>query len=200
VALVEQAAPVDLRQRPPDRLDVALIERPIGVVEVEPEADPLGQPVPLLEVGEYRLAAARVERADPVLLDLRLRFDAELFFDCNLDGQPVTVPAALALDEMAAHRLKAWVDVLEHAREHVMGAGRSVRRRRPLVEDPARRSGTGAQRLGEHIALAPALEHLTLELRQLAAWIDLAMRNQQVSCLVGHAAAHSRCAARAYLR
>ncbi len=69
MTLVEQTAPVDLRQRPPDRLDVALIERAVGVLEVDPEADALGQAVPLLQVGEHRLAAPRVELADPVPLD-----------------------------------------------------------------------------------------------------------------------------------
>ena len=43
VALVEQPLVVDLAQRPPDRLDVRRVERAVGVVEVDPEADALGQ-------------------------------------------------------------------------------------------------------------------------------------------------------------
>ncbi len=192
VALVEQAAPLDLRERPPDRLDVALVERAVCAVEVDPEADALGQPVPLLEVREHRLAAARVELADAELLDFGLRFDAELLFDGDLDGQAVAVPAALALDEMPAHRLKARVDVLEHAREHVVGARRPVGRRRSLVEAPARRAGADPQRLGEDVALAPAREHLELELGKLAARVDLAARDQRVSLVSRHRARHSR--------
>jgi hypothetical protein len=72
VALVEQVLRTDLLERPPDRLDVARVERAVGVVEVEPEADPLGQAVPLLEELEHRLAAAVVELGDPELLDLLL--------------------------------------------------------------------------------------------------------------------------------
>ena len=187
MALVQQPARVDLRQRPPDRLDVALIERAVGVLEVEPEADPLGQAVPVLEEGEHRLAALGVELRDPVLLDLGLVVDAELLFDGDLDRQPVAVPAALALDAVAAHRLKARVDVLEHAREHVVGARRAVGRGRALVEDPLLGALAPAQRLCEDVALAPALEHLELELRQVLAGIDVAGGDQRVS-----AAARSR--------
>ena len=58
VALVEAVLVPELAQRPPDRLDVVVLEGDVGVVEVDPEADPLGQPVPLLDVLEDRLAAA----------------------------------------------------------------------------------------------------------------------------------------------
>ena len=43
VALVEQVALPHRLQRPPDRLDVGGVERAVGVLEVDPEADPLGQ-------------------------------------------------------------------------------------------------------------------------------------------------------------
>ena len=59
VALVEALLVPEPAQRPPDRLDVVVVEGDVGVVEVDPEADPLGQPVPLLDVLEDRLAAAR---------------------------------------------------------------------------------------------------------------------------------------------
>src|SRR4029077_4580560 len=122
----------ELPQRPPDRLDVVVLERDVGVVEVDPEPDPLGQPVPLLDVLEDRLAAAGVELVDPELLDLLLGGDAELFFDLDLDRTPVAVPAALARPPVAAHRPVAGIDVLEDTGEHVVGAGTAVGRRRAL--------------------------------------------------------------------
>ena len=96
VALVQPPVVPDLAQRPPDRLDVVVGERHVGVVEVDPEADPLGQPVPVLDVAEHRLAAALVELGDPVGLDLGLRGDPELLLDLELDRQAVAVPAGLA--------------------------------------------------------------------------------------------------------
>src|SRR5207302_8636523 len=102
-------------------------------------------------------------------------------FDGDLDGETVAVPAALALDAVAAHRLKAWIDVLEHAREHVVRARRPVGRRWTLVEDPLRSVLSGAQRFREHAALAPALEHLELQSGQLLARVDFARGDQRVS-------------------
>ena len=52
----------------------------------------------------------------PYVLDLLLVVDAELLLDGDLDRQAVAVPAALALDEVPAHRLEAREDVLEDAR------------------------------------------------------------------------------------
>ena len=89
----------------------------------------------------------------------------ELLLDGDLDRQAVAVPAALALDEVAAHRLEARVDVLEDAREDVVRAGPAVGGRRALVEDPRLGALAAAQRLREDVALAPALEHLLLERR-----------------------------------
>jgi hypothetical protein len=85
------------------------------VLEVQPEADALGQRVPLLQEREHRLAAALVELGDAVVLDVLLGADAQLFLDLDLDRQAVAVPAALALDRVPAHGLVAGEDVLEDA-------------------------------------------------------------------------------------
>ena len=173
--LVQQPPPVDLRERPPHRLDVALVERAVGVVEVDPEADPLGEAVPLLQVLEHRLAALAVELLDPDdVLDLVLTVDPELLLDRDLDRQAVAVPAALALHAVAAHRLVARVDVLEHAREHMVGARTAVGGGRPLVEDPRLRALAHPQRLREHLALAPTRQHLELHRRQPLVGVHLA--------------------------
>src|SRR5437588_6619076 len=84
----------------------------------------------------------------------------------------MAVPAPLALDVVAAHRLVAGEDVLEHAREHVVGAGRTVGGRRSLVEAPGRRALPSPDRFGEHVALAPALEYSLLELGKRGVGVD----------------------------
>src|SRR3954470_19653115 len=136
MALVEQALVVDLAKRPPDRLDVGVVERAVGVVEVQPEADALGERGPVLEVLEDRLAAQAVELGDADALDVGLGLQPELLLDGDLDGQAVAVPAGLAVDAVALHRLEARVDVLEDAREDVVSPRTPVRGRRALVEDP----------------------------------------------------------------
>ena len=164
VALVEQVLLPELGERPPDRLDVVVVQGDVGVVEVDPEADPLGQPVPLLDVLEDRLAAAPVELGDAVFLDLLLGGDPKLLLDLELDRQPVAVPARLARHPVAAHRAVARVDVLEDPREDVVRAGLAVGRRRPLVEAPDLGPLAVVERALEHVALAPARQHPLLQL------------------------------------
>ena len=163
VALVEAVAVPVLSQRPPDRLDVVVVEGPVGVVHVDPEADPFGQRLPVVDVAEHRVSAALVELGDSELLDPFLRGDAELLLDLQLHRQPMAVPARLARHEVAAHRLVARVDVLEDAREHVVGAGAPVGGRRALVEAPDRCTLALGELAGEDVALPPALEHPLLQ-------------------------------------
>ena len=176
VPLVEQVAVPHRLQRPPHGLDVRRVERAVGVVEVDPVADPLGEPVPVLEELEDRFTALGVELRDAEALDVGLRGEAELLLDRDLHGQAVAVPAALALDVAAAHRLVAREDVLEHTRENVVGARPAVGRRRALVEHVRLGALTAAHRLAEHVALAPALEDLLLELGEVGPGGEWAQR------------------------
>ena len=167
VTLVEQVAVPQRLQRPPDRLDVVVVERPVRVLDVDPVADPLGQPVPVLEELEDRLAALGVELGDAVSLDVRLGVEPELLLDRDLHRQAVAVPAALALDVAAAHGLVAREDVLERAGDHVVGAGAPVGGRRALVEHVRLSALAAADRLAEDVAITPALEDLLLELGEV---------------------------------
>ena len=134
----QQSLLVDPLQRPPDRLDVAGVHGPVGVVGVGPVAHPPGHLQPRVDVPEHRLAAARVERGDPVRLDVPLAGQAEFLLHRDLDRQPVAVPAGLARDVEPLHGLEPGEQVLEGARLHVVRAGHPVGGRRSLVEDPAR--------------------------------------------------------------
>ena len=172
VALGEQALLPDGLERPPDGLDVVVAERVVGVARVDPEADPLGQLVPLVDVAQHRLPAARVELGDAVSLDIRLGGEAELLLDLELHRQAVAIPARLAGHEVAAHRAVAGKDVLEDPAEHVARVRAAVGGGRALVEDVRRRALAAPDGLAEHIPLTPALEHPLLELRERLGGID----------------------------
>src|SRR5205807_2256722 len=101
-------------------------------------------------------AAAIVERLDPVVLDLRLAREPELALDLDLDGQAVAVPAALARDVAAAHRVEPRIDVLEQPRPDMVDARSPVRGRRAFVEDPLGRAFAPPQALAEHVVAPPA--------------------------------------------
>ena len=163
VVLVEAPVVPDAPQGPPDRLDVLVGHRHIGVVQVEPEADSLREAVPVLDVAEDGLAAAFLELGDPVFLDLLLRGDAQLALDLQLDGQPVAVPTRFPGDLMPGHRPEARIDVLEDPGQDVMGSRPAIGGRRALVEAPERRGLAVGERAVEDVALTPALEDLLLE-------------------------------------
>ena len=136
--LVEQAAIEQGFQRPPDALDVALMEGDVGLVQVDPEAEPLGQLLPLLGVAKDALDALADERLDAVGLDFFFRVDAQFLADLDFDRQAVRVPAGLALAEVAAHGLVAGKEVLDRPGQAVAGMGQAVGRRRAFVEDKRR--------------------------------------------------------------
>ncbi len=128
-------------QRPPHGLDVRGVHRPVGVVHVDPEADPARQLLPVVDVAPDRHAAALVELGDPELLDVTLAGGPDLLLHLDLDRQPVAVPSRLPVDEVARHRPVAGEDVLERARDERGRCAASRwpsgdRRRRPTPARP----------------------------------------------------------------
>jgi hypothetical protein len=148
------------------------VVRDVRRVQVDPEADLVGEPLPRLRVAEDGVDAALDEGLDAVGLDLGLAVDVELLLHLDLDREPVRVPAGLARDVVAAHRLVAGEDVLHGAREDVAVVRHAVRGRRALVEDVRAPGGAGGARLGpegllEDAALLPEREDLRLVGREV---------------------------------
>jgi len=167
VTLIDQPAIPELLQDPPERLDVVVGQRAVSRGQVHPVADALRHPLPIFHVVEDALPALAVERRDAVILDGLLAGKAHLFLDLQLHRQAVRVPPALAQDIVTAHRLVAWEDVLEDARQHMMDARPAVGRRRPLVEHIARPIGRLRHRFAEHVRLFPKAENTLLHRGQI---------------------------------
>ncbi len=184
VVLDEQALVEDLLERPPHRLDVVAVHRPVGVVVVGPVAHPLAHRFERVDVALDVLAALRVELGDSVGLDVGLAGEPEFLLDCEFDGQAVAVPAGYPRDVVALHRLEPRKDVLEDARLDVVGTGHAVRGGRPLVERPGRAVRGLLQAAGEDPVCAPVVDDLAVEFRE----VDV--RGQRLVaarlCRVGH--------------
>ena len=192
VPLIEQALVPDLPQQPPDALDVLVVEGVVGVAHVDPEADALGEALPLLQVGGDALAAVLVEGGDAVVLDLLLAVDPQPALDLELDGQAVRVPARLARHAVAAHRLVAREEVLEDARDDVVRTGAPVGRGRALVEHVHRRVVAPFEALLEDAVLFPEREDAGVERREVDARGHLA----EPGSLVAHVTRFRRAAGR----
>ena len=122
-----------------------------------------GERLPVLDVALHRSPALGVEALDAVVLDLELGGEPELLLDLDLDRQAVAVPAALAGHVLAPHRVEAGIEVLEEAGPHMVDPGSAVRGGRTLVEHPFRGARPAAQRLAEHVLLAPTRQHRLFE-------------------------------------
>jgi len=137
LALVEQTLIPELAQDPPHRLDVVVGEGDIGVIQADPVGHPLGELLPLIDVAEDALAAFFIEGRHAVGLDLALVPQAKLLFDLDLDRQAMRVPAPLAQNVVAVHRLVAGEHVLVGAGQHMVRPRFAVRSRRAFVKDIA---------------------------------------------------------------
>src|SRR5712692_924301 len=172
-ALVDQVLLPHLAQRPPHGLDVVGGQRPVRVVIVLPERHALAEGDPVLDVLVHALPAELVEALDTDLVfDLELARDVELLLDLDLDRQPMAVPAGLALDVEALHRLVAAEEVFEGAGEDMVRGWLAVRGRRTFVEDKARPVLAQLEGFLEGPLRLPPLHQLDLQLREADLRID----------------------------
>ncbi len=172
VAQVEQVLLPQALEGPPDALDVVVGHRHVGVVQIHPEGNPFGHAPPGAFIGHHRLPALPVEGLDPVGLDRLLAREAQAFLHLDLHRQTVTIPARLAADPEASHRLVAREQVLVGSGLDMVDSRIAVGGGRALVEDELRGSLTGLQRLLEHTLFQPGLQDLLLDLGEGGAGVD----------------------------
>ena len=182
VPAVEQSLVPDEPEEVPDRLDVGVVERVVGVAHVDPETHPLRHPLPVADIAHDRIAASPGELLDADLrLDSGLVEDPELLLDLVLDGKAMGVPSGAARAVVPAHGLVAREHVLEGAREDVVDPGLPVGGRRPFVPDVERPS-LGVPLTGlEHTMGAPPVEDLPLDPDAVVAAVDFLKRHGELS-------------------
>ena len=163
VPAIEQILVEERLERPPHALDVVVRERDVRMVVVEPVPDARAEPLPLVAIREHALAAAPIELDHAERLDLLLAADAELLLDLDLDRQAVRVPAGLSRHAKSLHRAIAAEQILDRAREHVVNARTSVRRRRAFKEHECRRAGPRVERLLKQMLVFPTRQQLALD-------------------------------------
>ena len=135
IALVQQSLLVDLAEQIPESLDVAIIVGDVGVLHIYPIAHQARELLPLVRVLHHLTATSSVVFVDADLLtDIFLR-DAQSLFHTKFDRQTVGIPAGLAVDTEALHRLVATENILDRACHHVVNTGHPIGRRRTFVED-----------------------------------------------------------------
>src|ERR1051325_855278 len=158
IALVQQILVPEIFQDPPDRLNVVVGVRDIGILKINPERDAICQAFPILNIGKHGLPAKFVEFIDAIGFDLLLVFEAELLFHFDLNWQTMGIPAATPRDMIAAHDLVAREHILEGARQHMVHTGLAICRRRSFIKNILGRTLTLLNGLLEDIGLLPKLQ------------------------------------------
>ena len=172
-ALVDPAALAAHLQEVPDRVVVLVGHREVRVVPVHPVAQP--DRLPGLDVGVLSDAglAQLHEPLDAELLDVALRFEAQLLLDLHLDPQPLAVEAVLVALAEPLHRLVALEQVLVGAAPGVVDAHGVVRGDRTVDErEPPVGVVVAAQVLLHYPRVVPPLEYLPLHGRKVHLRVD----------------------------
>ena len=165
---------VELLQQPPQGLDVLIVIRDIGIVEIDKVAHALSQFAPLLGVHHHVLATLLViVLGRDVLLTLLVvdigLGDAEFLLHAQLDGQSVCIPSGLTLDLKTLHGLVAVERILNSTRKYVVNTGVTVGRGRSLEENELGTALTLVYRAPEYILLLPTFEQVVVHLGQVQA-------------------------------
>ena len=161
-ALVEQAAVVNLLERPPLGLDEGVFIGDIGVLHVRPKADGLREILPHALVLPDALLAVLDERLKPIGLNLILAVDAEHLLDLELDRQTVRVPARLAGDIVALHGLVARDHIFDDAREDMPDMRLAVCRRGAVIKGEGLAACAVLLALLKNVILLPKAPHILL--------------------------------------
>ena len=166
-------------------------KRPVGGVDVHPEADPLGEGLPLVDIVADRFAAQPGELGDAhLLLDLPLVGDAQLPLHLDLDRQTVGVPSGPAGNGIAPHGAVAAEQVLVDPGPHVVESGPPVGRRRTLVEHPGLGPRPELDGTLEDAVLGPSDQLVGLEGGEIGfGWAPDGTTGASLSCRLGQAAA-----------
>ena len=135
VTLVEQTLVEHLLERPPTGFDVLIVQRDVGVVEINPEGHPLGHLAPGVLVSPDALLALIVELLHAEFQNRLVAQQIEPLLHLYLHRQTMGVPSALALHEMPLHRLPTTDEILVRPRRHMVDPRKPIGRRRAFEED-----------------------------------------------------------------
>ena len=164
IALIKQPLVIKLLQEPPKGFYILVVIRDVGMVEVNPITHLLRKVAPLGGELHHILTAFLVIVFNRnilvrlLIINVGLRY-AKLLLYAKLHGQPVSVPASLAVNLVALHCLVTVERILYGTRQHMVDAGMAVCRGRSLKEYELGASLTLCYRFTEHVVLAPFFQY-----------------------------------------
>ncbi len=129
------------------------------MIQVHPIADAAGKVVPHILVLHHLLAAGFVVFINRNLFPDIFLGDAQGFFNGNLDGQSVGVPAGFAVHQETLHGFVTAENILDGTGHNMVNAGSSVGRGRSFVKNVGTALFADFQTLLKHIFFFPPVQH-----------------------------------------
>ena len=167
VALVKQVLVVELLQKPPQSLDVAVVVSDVRIFKVNPVANAFGKVGPVTCIFHHFATAGVVVVLYRNLLADVLFCDAESLFHTKFHWQTVGIPASLAVNLVTCQSLVAADNVLDCTCHNVMDTRHSVCRWRAFEEDERLATFAGFYTFVKGILLCPEVFHFVVNLKQI---------------------------------
>ena len=104
------------------------------MLHVRPETDDIGELLPHALIFPDTFLTFPDKGIDPVLFDLILALNADLFLNYQFHRQSVGIPPCLAGHILSLHGMIAGNHVLDHAGEHMSDVGLPVSGGRSVIE------------------------------------------------------------------
>ena len=171
IALIQQSLGINVLQKIPQCLYIAVIIRDIRIIHIHPVAYALGKGHPFLGVLHHLPAACPVVFLYAYLRPYVLLGDAQKLLHAELHRQPVRIPAGTTLHTIPALRLVAAYRILDGTRHHMVDPRHSVRGWRPFKENELRGSLPHFQGFPESAVLFPSVQHIRSDSHQIKSFI-----------------------------
>ena len=114
--LIQQPLLPQLLHHPPNRLHIRRFHRLIVVIKINPASQPINRMPPLLHIPQHTRPARLIKLCHPILFNISLRIQPQLFFDQIFYRQPMTVPSKPPLNLLSLHRLITRNNILNRTR------------------------------------------------------------------------------------
>ena len=138
MTFINQSCLEKFLQNPPSGLNEVIIQRNIGVVQINEIPHALCHFSPHAFVSKYGLPALFVKLLDSIGFNILLAAHLELLFHFNFNGKPVGIPSGLSFYFKALHRLITAHGILQRPCDNMVNSRPSVGSRRSLIKDEGR--------------------------------------------------------------
>ena len=175
VAPIQQALVEHLLEGPPGGLDVVVVQRHVGVVQIHPVRHAFGHFPPSGFVRPHRFSAGLVELGHPELFNGFVAHQIEPLLHLDFDREAVGVPATFSLDQKSFHGLPTAHEIFVGPSDHMVDSRFSVGGGWSFEENEGGAVATNVDGFLEGLVFRPPFQQVGFQLNgvQFTRWFRL---------------------------